>query len=115
MEKKAVHLYKPEELEAIVGLTKEEKETTVSWSYDLPTATIWTSDNTVLTKMKKLMKAAPKDCVLKEVSWYKGEPASYTFEVKKKMVRVGAPRALTDEQREAMSERAKAMQARKSV
>ena len=54
MEKKEIHLYRPEELEAIVGLTKEEKETTVSWSYDLPMATVWTSDNTMLTKMKKL-------------------------------------------------------------
>ena len=114
MEKKAAHLYKPEELEA-VHVTMEEAETTINISRGENTAIIWTSDNTVLTKLKKVMRAAPKDCVLKEVSWYKGEPASYTFEVKKKMVRIGAPRALTDEQREAMSERAKAMQARKNA
>lgn len=114
MEKKAAHLYKPEELEA-VHVTMEEAETTISISRAEDTATIWTSDNTVLTKLKKVMRTAPKECVLKEVSWYKGEPVSYKFEVKKKMVRVGAPRALTEEQREAMSERARAMQARKSV
>lgn len=114
MEKKAAHLYRPEELEA-VHVTMEEAETTISISRGENTAIVWTSDNTVLTKLKKVMKAAPKDCVLKEVGWYKGEPVSYKFEVKKKMVRIGAPRVLTDEQREAMSERAKAMQARKNA
>ena len=100
MEKKAVHLYKPEELEAIVGLTKEEKETTVSWSYDLPMATVWTSDNTTLTKMKKLMKEVPTLCLLKEVSWYKGNPVGYKFSVHKKFIRISKGRFKDGEESE---------------
>ena len=100
MEKKAVHLYRPEELEAIVGLTKEEKETTVSWSYDLPMATVWTSDNTTLTKMKKLMREVPTQCKLVDIGWYKGNPVGYKFSVHKKFIRISKGRFKDGEESE---------------
>ena len=39
------------------GLTAEEKETSINWYYGDKTAVLSTSDNTVLTKLKKVAKA----------------------------------------------------------
>ena len=105
MEKKAAHLYKPEELEA-VHVTMEEAETTININRAENTAIVWTSDNTVLTKMKKLMAASPEECKLVQVAWNKdGTPAGYEFSLPKKCVKFSAPRKMSEEQRAALAER----------
>lgn len=105
MVKKRPEEYSPDELESVVcGV--EEQETSITRYRGDDTWDVWTSDNTVLTKMKKLMAASPEECKLLQVAWNKdGTPAGYEFSLPKKCVKFSAPRKMSEEQRAALAER----------
>lgn len=84
----------------------EEQETVVTWYRGDDEVTVWTSDNTVLTKMKKLMPGGAS--TLREIAYNKsGEPIGYRFSLPLECVKFGKKRIVSDEQRAAMAERAK--------
>lgn len=108
MQKKPIEEYTADDLE-VMEVAGEEQETTISWYRRDAIAVVWTSDNTMLTKMKKLMAKSP-DCKLKNITWSKdGEPTGYSFEVPVRFVKVLKPKEVSEEQRMALSERLKAM------
>lgn len=43
-----------------MGIPVTEQETTVSFSRDSDTASVWTSDSTVMTKLDKLVESNPE-------------------------------------------------------
>lgn len=106
MQRKPISEYTADDL-GIMDVAGEEQETTISWYRRDAVASVYTSDNTMLTKMKKLM-GKSGDCKLKEISWNKdGKPVGYKFEVPVKFIKLHSPRMLTDEQRAEMAERAR--------
>ena len=108
MQRKPISEYTADDL-GIMDVTGEEQETTISWYRREAVASVYTSDNTMLTKMKKLMAKSP-DCNLKKITWGKdGEPTVYFFEVPVRFVKVLKPKEVSEEQRAALSERLKAM------
>lgn len=107
MQKKPIEEYTADDL-GIMDVAGEEQETTISWYRRDAVASVYTSDNTMLTKMKKLM-AKSSDCKLKNITWSKdGEPTGYFFEVPVRFVKVLKPKEVSEEQRAALSERMKA-------
>ena len=108
MQRKPISEYTADDLE-VMEVAGEEQETTISWYRRDAVASVYTSDNTMLTKMKKLM-AKSSDCKLKNITWSKdGEPTGYFFEVPVRFVKVLKPKEVSEEQRAALSERLKAM------
>lgn len=108
MKKKPIEEYTADELE-VMEVAGDEQETTISWYRRDAVASVYTSDNTMLTKMKKLM-AKSSDCKLKNITWSKdGKPTGYFFEVPVRFVKVSKPKEVSEEQRAALSERLKAM------
>ena len=108
MQRKPISEYTADDL-GIVDVGADEQETTISWYRRDAVASVYTSDNTMLTKMKKLM-AKSSDCKLKNITWSKdGEPTGYFFEVPVRFVKVLKPKEVSEEQRAALSERLKAM------
>ena len=107
MQKKPIEEYTADDL-GIMDVAGDEQETTISWYRRDAVASVYTSDNTMLTKMKKLMAKSP-DCKLKNITWSKdGEPTGYFFEVPVRFVKVLKPKEVSEEQRAALSERLKA-------
>ena len=107
MQRKPISEYTADDL-GIMDVAGDEQETTISWYRRDAVAVVWTSDNTMLTKMKKLMAKSP-DCKLKNITWSKdGEPTGYFFEVPVRFVKVLKPKEVSEEQRAALSERLKA-------
>lgn len=107
MQRKPISEYTADDL-CIMDVAGDEQETTISWYRRDAVASIYTSDNTMLTKMKKLMAKSP-DCKLKNITWGKdGEPTGYFFEVPVRFVKVLKPKEVSEEQRAALSERLKA-------
>lgn len=108
MQRKPISEYTADDL-GIMDVAGDEQETTISWYRRDSVASVYTSDNTMLTKMKKLMAKSP-DCKLKNITWSKdGEPTGYFFEVPVRFVKVIKPKEASEEQRAALSERLKAM------
>lgn len=108
MQRKPISEYTADDL-GIMDVAGDEQETTISWYRRDSVASVYTSDNTMLTKMKKLM-AKSLDCKLKNITWSKdGEPTGYFFEVPVRFVKVLKPKEVSEEQRAALSERLKAM------
>lgn len=108
MQRKPISEYTADDL-GIMNVVGEEQETTISWHRRDAVASVYTSDNTMLTKMKKLMAKSP-DCKLKNIAWSKdGEPTGYSFEVPVRFIKVLKPKEVSEEQRVALSERLKAM------
>ena len=105
MIKKPAAEYTPDELESVVcGV--EEQETSITRYRGDNAWDIWTSDNTVLTKMKKLMAASPEECKLVQVAWNKdGTAAGYAVSLAKECVKFSVPREMSEEQRAALAER----------
>lgn len=79
--KKNITDYTADELEAVkcdVG----EQEFTISTYRGEAALTVYISDNTMLTRFKKLMAAAPGEYKLKDIQWDKdGNPTGYFFEM----------------------------------
>lgn len=104
----AVAKYTVDDVVVIKGLSGEEQETTVQMSRTEDVAYVWTSDNVVATKIKKLMGRAPDQWKLVKISTNAaGEPAGYFFECPRKAIKLGVENSISDEARAAMSERAK--------
>lgn len=100
----AVAKYTVDDMVALKGVSSEEQETTVQISRTEDVAYVWTSDNTMVTKIRKLMGRAPDQWKLVKISTNAaGEPAGYFFECPKKCVRLVIPRPkleISDEERE---------------
>lgn len=108
MQRKPISEYTADDL-GIMDVAGDEQETTISWYRKDSVVSVYTSDNTMLTKMKKLM-GKSGDCKLKNITWSKdGEPTGYFFEVPVRFVKVSKPKEVSEEQRAALSERLKAM------
>ena len=62
---------------------------------------VWISDNTMLTKMKKMMEKFPDDYKLVDIAWTKdGTPAGYRFSMSKRLLRFPTPpREMSAEER----------------
>ena len=87
-----------------------EQETIIQISRNRGTASIWTSDNTQLTRIKRVMCKDPNSYVCTEVTKNKlGEVVGYAFECPKNLIsyRTSAKRSMSDEQRKRASERLK--------
>ena len=109
-----------DQLDAVI-CNKDEQETTINWLRVEDKLVICTSDNTYITKMKKIMERDPEsykcysydDNVDENGNYY-----TYFFEVPKSLLtwRVQRDkRMLTDEQRQKLSERAKQNLVRKRI
>ena len=89
----------------------EEQETHINYSRLEKFCTIWTSDSTTITKLDKLCESSPDYYKLVNVGKYKGKVVNKEYQIADKTLisfRSGKiKRELTEEQRKALSERAK--------
>lgn len=105
----AVAKYTVDDVAVIKGVSLEEQETTVQMSRTEDVAYVWTNENTMVTKIKKLIGRAPDQWKLVKISTNAaGEPVGYFFECPRKAIKLGVENSISDEARAAMSERAKA-------
>ena len=105
----AVAKYTADDVVVIKGVSLEEQETTVQMSKVEDVAYVWTNENTMVTKIKKLMGRAPDQWKLIKISTNAaGEAVGYFFECPRKAIKLGVENSISDEARAAMSERAKA-------
>ena len=87
-----------------------EQETVIQISRNRDKASIWTSDNTQLTRIKRVMCKDPNSYVCTGVTKSKlGEVVGYAFECPKNLIgyRTSVKRSMSDEQRKRASERLK--------
>lgn len=104
----AVAKYTVDDVVVIKGVSLEEQETTVQMSKVEDVAYVWTNENTMVTKIKKLMGRAPDQWKLVKISTNAaGESVGYFFECPKNLVGFRAPVNFSDETRKARSERFK--------
>ena len=97
--------------------TLEEQETVINFSRLDETASVYTSDGTVMTKLDRMVKNNPDDFKLERVEKCQGDivakvyrcPVGFISFRSKKVIR-----ELTDEQRAEMAERAKRIPRNKS-
>ena len=102
----AVAKYTIDDVVVIKGLSSEEQETTVQMSRTEDVAYVWTSDNVVVTKIKKLMGRAPDQWKLVKISTNAaGEPVGYFFECPKKLVSFRTLRADDENDKAAIAAR----------
>lgn len=91
-------------------LSVNEQETVVNFERNTDKATVYTSDQTMLTKLHKLMEKNPKEWRLIDKGRIDGDVVSETFECPKRLISFRtstASRVMTEEQREAAAERLK--------
>ena len=95
----------------ITGVSADEQETTINFSKTDKEAEVYTSDNTVLTKIKNMFSSDDCEWKLKNVvKDRKGNVVSVFFSVPKKLISLRAKTVksnLTDEQKQAAAERLK--------
>ena len=97
-----------EEIESI-RVPLDEAETHISWMRGDTQISIFTSDNTTLTKLKKCMAKNPKDWKCIESGRDKsGNVLGYTFTAPRRAVKLGGGNERSEEQKVAASERMKA-------
>ena len=98
------------------GVSIDEQETVIVFSRNNDTASVETTDSTVLTKLKKYATTNPDEWVLANVttSGNESDPMKITsicFECPKKLISLrsksAAPRELTEEERAEIAERMK--------
>ena len=96
------------------GVSTDEQETIIVFSRNNDTASVETTDSTVLTKLKKYATTNPDEWVLTNVTTGQDESdpmkiTSICFECPKKLISLRskstAPRELTEEERAEMRER----------
>ena len=90
----------------------DEQETTYQFSREDTSVSMYTSDNTVLTKMRKLVDKYPEVFKCYMESSPDGEPQGYFFSFPKKLLNMRKPNSapknpLTDEERRLRGERLK--------
>lgn len=104
----AVAKYTVDDVGVIKGVSADEQETTVQMSRTEDVACVWTSDNTTVTKIRKLMERAPDQWKLVKISTNAaGEPVGYFFECPKNLVGFRTPVNFSDETKKASAERGK--------
>ena len=95
----------------ITGVSTDEQETTINYGRNDEEAEVYTSDNTVLTKIKNIFSSDDCEWKLKNVvKDKKGNVVSVFVSVPKKLISLRAKTvksSLTDEQRRAAAERLK--------
>lgn len=112
----AVAKYTVDDVVAIKGVSVEEQETTVQMGRTEDVAYVWTSDNTIVTKIKKLMVKAPDQWKLVKISTNAdGEAVGYFFECPKKLVTFRTPRAYDEDDKAAIAVRLASGRAKDSV
>lgn len=82
-------------------LSKYEQETIINYNQEEKTATIYTCDRSLISKLNKLSK---KDSTIIETN---RDEYSRTYILPKKYISVKIPRQLSEEQRQKLAERAK--------
>ena len=96
------------------GVSTDEQETVIVFSRNSDTASVETTDSTVLTRLKRYAVANPDEWVLTNVTTSQNESdpmriTSICFECPKKLVSLrsksAAPRELTEEERAEIAER----------
>lgn len=106
--------YTVDDLVAFPNNPLDEQETSIVFERNGDKMTIWTSDNTIVTKLRGLMTKSPEEYILRSISTYDGQPVAYEIEAPKEFLSlrgVHRTRTMTEEQRIANSERMKAMRA----
>lgn len=100
-------------LEPIYNTCVEEKETIISISGNDNVLKIYTSDNSMLTRLKKILKLNPDTVKYWEAGRCEGKVTGYFFTMPKKhfSLRSTAGREVSEEQREAASKRFKKLAA----
>ena len=103
--------------DSFIGTPLEEQETVINWLRTDNVIQIYTSDNTMLTKLKKLMASGPDQYTLTDVSYYEGNPCSVTVTTQLRCLslRAGNKRDLSDEERQALSDRMKQITANRQA
>ncbi len=95
----------------IKGVSVEEQELVVTAMRDEDFFEAYTSDNTYLTKLKKMVAANPKDWEIENVCESRGKITGVKFRAPKKLLSFRASskiNTLSDEQKAANAERLKA-------
>ena len=97
-----------------MGLNISEQETSVSFMRDSNICTVYTSDTTVMTKLDKLVESdkSPHWKLKEEHRLQNGELVGKTYETHKRLISFRAnisTREMSEEQREAASERFRQM------
>lgn len=106
--------YTVDDLVTLMGNSSEEQETSITFERNSDKMTIWTSDNTMVTKLRGNMLKNPEEYVLVSISTRDGQPVAYEIEAPKEFLSlrsVHTVRTMTEEQRIASSERLKALRA----
>ena len=106
--------YTVDDLVAFPNNPLDEQETSIVFERNSDKMIIWTSDNTIVTKLRGLMTKSPEEYILRSISTYDGQPVAYEVEAPKEFLSfrsVRVTRTMTEEQRIANSERMKAMRA----
>lgn len=99
---------KVEDIE-LVKVAGYEAETTIGWMRGADKVSIFTSDNTILTKLKKCMAKNPSQWTCKESGRDRdGYVVGYLFTAPRKAVRLVGGNEKSEEQKQAASERMKA-------
>ena len=103
--------------DSFIGTPLEEQETVINWLRTDDVIQIYTSDNTMLTKLKKLMASGPDQYTLTDVGYYEGNPCSVTVTTQLRCLslRAGNKRDLSDEERQALSDRMKQITANRQA
>lgn len=103
--------------DSFIGTPLEEQETVINWLRIDDVIQIYTSDNTMLTKLKKLMASGPDQYTLTEVGYCEGNPCSVTVTAQLRCLslRAGNKRDLSDEERQALSDRMKQITANRQA
>lgn len=97
-----------------MGLNISEQETSVSFVRDSDICTVYTSDSTIMTKLDKLAESdkSPHWKLKEEHRLINGELVGKTYETHKRLISFRAnisTREMSEEQKEAASERFKQM------
>ena len=103
--------------DSFIGTPLEEQETVINWLRTDDVIQIYTSDNTMLTKLKKLMASGPDQYTLTDVGYYEGNPCSVTVTTQLRCLslRAGNKRDLSEEERQALSDRMKQITANRQA
>ena len=92
-----------------------EQETVINFSRNGEIASVYTSDTTMITKIKKLVIKNPKEWVVVEIHKSENDIVAYTYECPKKLaagLRSGSiKKEMTPEQRKASADRMRKVQA----
>lgn len=108
-----------DEIKSITSLSKEERETTISFYEDEKILTLVTSSNRMLTKLKKCMRENPNEykCYLLSIDENK-EPTGYEFIFPTKYLKFTKKaregRVFTEEEKKQAAERLKRAREKKN-